>query len=82
MCTIDEYAMIFFISSCTKVINPAYIILAILNVIINALKYIDAFGKSGNKKRSIPYVAIFNNIPARRIEPLVGASTCASGNHP
>jgi hypothetical protein len=34
--------------------SPAYNILAILKVIMNALKYIDAFGNNGNKKRNIP----------------------------
>lgn len=35
----------------------------------------------GAKNLNIPYVPIFKRTPARITEPIVGASTCASGNH-
>ena len=38
-------------------------------------------GNSGRLNRTSPYVPIFNRTPARRTDPAVGASTCASGSH-
>src|SRR5690625_252654 len=40
-----------------------------------------ASGNVGNIKRKKPYVPIFSKIPAKIIEPPVGASTWASGSH-
>lgn len=37
--------------------------------------------KNGKMNLSKPKVPTFNIRPARIIEPMVGASTCASGNH-
>ncbi len=39
-----------------------------------------ACGKSGNAKRSKPYVPILSSTPARITDPAVGASTWASGS--
>src|SRR5438132_11232285 len=39
-----------------------------------------ASGKSGNAKRTSPYVPIFSSTPARITDPAVGASTWASGS--
>ena len=50
----------------------------IQNNIMNFKKKI--FSKINNL-RMIPYPPNFNRIPAKIIDPLTGASTCALGNH-
>jgi hypothetical protein len=37
-------------------------------------------GKRGRANRTSPYVPSFRSRAARRTEPIVGASTCASGS--
>src|SRR5688500_19388792 len=46
----------------------------------NVAKYFDASGKSTRLNRISPYVPTFNSNAARRTEPAVGASVCASGS--
>ena len=48
---------------------------------INGAKYKLAIGKTGINKRNIPIIPTFNKTPAKITEPVVGASTCAFGNH-
>ena len=48
--------------------------------ITTLIKNADAFGNKTNEKRKKPYPPNFNKIPAKSIEPAVGASQCASGN--
>ena len=55
-----------------------------LNQGSSAEAWINVGEASGNKLKlnlRKPYTPSFNKIPARRTEPTVGASTCASGNH-
>ncbi len=47
----------------------------------NVAKYFDASGKNTRLKRISPYVPTFRSSAARRTEPAVGASVCASGSH-
>ena len=47
---------------------------------VQGTKFSDAMGNNPIENLIKPYPAIFNKIAARRTEPAVGASTCASGN--
>ncbi len=46
----------------------------------NVAKYFDASGKNTRLKRINPYVPTLRSRAARRTEPAVGASVCASGS--
>ena len=70
-----------FKSVCRNVVNDVYKKLIRINVQLNGKKYKFASGQIGIKKRKIPYKPNFNNNAAKIIDPLVGASTWASGNH-
>ena len=77
MCTIEEYAIITFISLWIKhkiLNNPP----PINETQIIHSKYI--FLLINMKSRISPYPPSFNIIPANSIEPDTGASTCALGN--
>ena len=80
MCATEEYAINFFISSCTRAINEVTMIAIILRVNIIGMNISEASGKKPRENLINPYPAIFNNTPAKITDPAVGASTCASGN--
>jgi hypothetical protein len=49
-------------------------------VAIICLKYSCPYGNNGNPKRINPYIPNFKSNAAKITEPIVGASTWASGN--
>jgi hypothetical protein len=51
------------------------------NVYTKGRQKVVAKGQKGIKKRINPKPPSFNKILAKITEPIVGASTCASGNH-
>ena len=51
------------------------------SVMISGVNARVASGNSGKPSFMKPYVPIFSSTPARITEPVVGASTCASGSH-
>jgi len=81
MCATDEYAIIFFKSTCLNVVNDTYIMAITLITYIIGVKNTDASGNIGIENLKNPYPPNFNNTPANITDPAVGASTCASGNH-
>src|SRR5437764_4329049 len=80
MCATEEYAISFFMSSCTSATSEVYTMAITESVKINGARSIEACGNMGNEKRRKPYPPIFSRIAARITEPAVGASTCASGS--
>jgi hypothetical protein len=81
MCATEEYAIIFFKSTCRKVVKETYIIATTLITYIIGVKNLEASGNIGIENLRKPYPPNFNNTPANITDPAVGASTCASGNH-
>jgi hypothetical protein len=72
--------MIFFKSIWRIAIILVYTILIIANTLTKALKFIVPYGNKNIPKRIKPYVPNFNKSAANSTEPIVGASTCASGS--
>ena len=61
-------------------VKEAYTIPITQRLIAKGKKNLVASVKTGKTKRKKPYPPNFNNKPAKITEPIVGASTCASGN--
>ena len=78
MCTIEEYAIITFMSLCFRqtILNT----LPPTNERLQIWGINSEVGKNGDSRIS-PYPPNFNKIPASTMEPETGASTCAFGSH-
>lgn len=69
-----------FMSICRRVDNDAKIVPHSATIRTKGIKYKQALGTKPSEKRINPYPPNFNKILANIIDPIVGASTCASGN--
>jgi len=69
-----------FTSICRSVDNDAKIVPQSATIKTNGIKYKQALGTKPSENLINPYPPNFNKILAKIIDPIVGASTCASGN--
>lgn len=68
-------------SVCLHVVRAPSTIATMLREMIMGEKNSEAFGSIGLENLIKPYPPNFSSIPASKIDPEIGASTCAWGNH-
>lgn len=81
ICATLEYAINLLTSLCLNVKRPPYMIDIKLSVWSKGEKYNQPVGNSGKLILKNPYPPNFNSIPANKMDPDKGASTCAWGSH-